>query len=366
MTNQTTTKPLFETFTSDKLNLPNRTVMAPMTRGFSPGNIPNEEVAAYYRRRAENEVGLIITEGTGIDHPASVSGANIPVFHGEKALNGWADVVKQVHEAGGKIAPQLWHVGMTRSKGDLPNEETMPVGPSGLSLDGEQVTEPLTTEEVEALVKSYAKAAADAKRLGFDAIEIHGAHGYLIDQFFWENTNKRTDRYGGDFVERTQFAVEIVEACRREVGEDFPIIFRFSQWKMNDFQAKLVHTPEELERFLQPLVEAGVDLFHCSTRRFWESEFEGSDLNLAGWTKKLSGKPVISVGSVGLDGVFTDFSGAGTTSLDGLVEKLDREEFDLVAIGRSLLMDPEWVKKVHEGRADDLLAFNKEALQKLY
>ncbi|ARI77850.1 NADH:flavin oxidoreductase [Halobacillus mangrovi] len=366
MTNQTTTKPLFETFTSDKLNLPNRTVMAPMTRGFSPGNVPDEEVAAYYRRRAENEVGLIITEGTGIDHPASVSGANIPVFHGEKALNGWADVVKEVHEAGGKIAPQLWHVGMTRSKGDLPNEEAQPVGPSGLSLDGEKVNEPLSTEEVEALVESYAKAAADAKRIGFDAIEIHGAHGYLIDQFFWGNTNKRTDRYGGDFVKRTQFAVEIVEACRREVGEDFPIIFRFSQWKMNDFQAKLVNNPDELERFLQPLVEAGVDIFHCSTRRFWEPEFEGSDLNLAGWTKKLSGKPVISVGSVGLDGVFTDFSGAGTASLDGLVDKLDRDEFDLVAIGRSLLMDPAWVKKVHEGRVDDLLAFNKEALQKLY
>ncbi|WP_226577568.1 NADH:flavin oxidoreductase [Halobacillus litoralis] len=366
MTNQTTTKPLFESFLSDKLSLPNRTVMAPMTRGFSPGNVPNEDVAAYYRRRAENEVGLIITEGTGIDHPASVSGANIPVFHGEKALNGWANVVKEVHDAGGKIAPQLWHVGMTRSKGDLPNEEAWPVGPSGLSLDGEKINEPLSTEEVEALVESYAKAAADAKRLGFDAIEIHGAHGYLIDQFFWENTNKRTDRYGGDFVKRTQFAVEIVEACRREVGEDFPIIFRFSQWKMNDFKAKLVNTPDELERFLQPLVEAGVDIFHCSTRRFWEPEFEGSDLNLAGWTKKLSGKPVISVGSVGLDGVFTNFSAAGTTSLDGLVEKLDREEFDLVAIGRSLLMDPEWVKKVHDGRADDLLAFDKEALQKLY
>ncbi|WP_347861421.1 NADH:flavin oxidoreductase [Salimicrobium sp. PL1-032A] len=365
MTNQTTA-PLFETFEMDKLHLPNRTVMAPMTRGFSPDNIPNEDVAAYYRRRAENEVGLIITEGTGIDHPASVSGASIPVFHGEKALAGWAEVVKQVHEAGGKIAPQLWHVGMTRSKGDLPNEEADPVGPSGLSLDGEKVNEAPTTEEVEALVESYAKAAKDAKRLGFDAIEIHGAHGYLIDQFFWGNTNKRTDRYGGDFVERTTFAKEIVEACRREVGEDFPIIFRFSQWKMNDFGAKLVETPEEMERFLQPLVDAGVDIFHCSTRRYWEAEFEGSDLNLAGWTKKLTDKPVISVGSVGLDGVFTDFSGAGTSSLDGLVDKLDQDEFDLVAIGRSLLMDPAWVKKVHEGRVDDLLAFDKEALQKLY
>ncbi|MCP3030791.1 NADH:flavin oxidoreductase [Halobacillus sp. A1] len=360
------TEPIFKSFNSEKLSLSNRTVMAPMTRGFSPGGVPGEDVAAYYRRRAENEVGLIVTEGTGINHPSSVSGDSIPLFHGEESLKGWEEVVKQVHQAGGKIVPQLWHVGMTRSEGDLPNEEASPVGPSGLTLDGEKVTEPLPEEEVVALVDAYAQAAADAKLLGFDGIEIHGAHGYLIDQFLWENTNHRTDRYGGDLAGRTQFAVEIVEACRREVGPDFPIIFRFSQWKMNDFQAKLAHNPDELNLMLQPLVKAGVDIFHCSTRRFWEPEFEGSDLNLAGWTKKLTGKPVISVGSVGLDGEFTSFSGANTTSLDGLIKKLDNGEFDLVAIGRSLLMDPEWVKKVHGGRADDLLPFNKEALQKLY
>ncbi|MCF6136652.1 NADH:flavin oxidoreductase [Pseudalkalibacillus berkeleyi] len=360
------TEPLFQTFDHEKITLSNRTVMAPMTRGFSPEGIPGEDVAAYYRRRAENGVGLIVTEGTGINHPASVSGASIPVFHGEQALNGWANVVKEVHEVGGKIVPQLWHVGMTRKEGDLPNEEALPVGPSGLRLSGEKVTEPLTEEEVVALVEAYAQAAADAKRIGFDGIELHGAHGYLIDQFFWEKTNQRTDRYGGDIVGRTQFAVEIIEACRREVGPDFPIIFRFSQWKMNDFEAKVAKTPEELDRFLQPLVNAGVDIFHCSTRRFWEPEFEGSDLNLAGWTKKLTGKPVISVGSVGLDGEFTNFSGANTASLDGLIDKLDREEFDLVAIGRSLLLDPAWVRKVQAGRINDLLPFNKEALQKLY
>ncbi|WP_101845625.1 NADH:flavin oxidoreductase [Halobacillus sp. Marseille-P3879] len=359
------TEPLFKPFTSKNINLPNRTVMAPMTRGFSPGGIPNEEVVAYYRRRAENNVGLIVTEGTGINHPSSVSGDSIPLFHGE-ALNGWSRVVEEVHNAGGKIVPQLWHVGMTRKEGELPNEETLPVGPSGLNLDGEKVTESMTEEEVVNMVEAYAQAAADAKRIGFDGIELHGAHGYLIDQFFWEQTNKRTDRYGGDLVGRTQFAVEVVEACRREVGPDFPIIFRFSQWKMNDYNAKLAKTPDELANFLQPLVNAGVDIFHCSTRRFWEPEFEGSDLNLAGWTKKLTGKPVISVGSVGLNGEFTSFSGAETTSLDGLIEKLDREEFDLVAIGRSLLMDPEWVRKVEEGRADDLLPFEKAALQKLY
>ncbi|WP_168927258.1 NADH:flavin oxidoreductase [Virgibacillus necropolis] len=360
------TDPLFHTFTSDNLIVENRTVMAPMTRGYSPNGVPGEDVVAYYRRRAENGVGLIVTEGTGINHPASVSGASIPLFHGEASLNGWAKVVKEVHEAGGKIVPQLWHVGMTRKKGELPNEEAQPVGPSGLSLSGKKITEPMTEKEVVNMVEAYAQAAADAKRLGFDGIELHGAHGYLIDQFFWENTNKRTDRYGGDLFGRTQFAVEVIEACRREVGPDFPIIFRFSQWKMNDFKAKLATNPDELDRFLKPLVEAGVDIFHCSTRRFWEPEFEGSDLNLAGWTKKLTGKPVISVGSVGLDGEFTSFSGANTTSLDGLIEKLDNDEFDLVAIGRSLLMDPEWVRKVKDGRANDLLPFDKEALQTLY
>ncbi|WP_064093459.1 NADH:flavin oxidoreductase [Rossellomorea aquimaris] len=360
------TKPLFQPFTTQKISLSNRTVMAPMTRGFSPEGVPGEDVAAYYRRRAENGVGLIITEGTGINHPASVSGASIPVFFGKEALNGWSNVVNEVHKVGGKIAPQLWHVGTTRKKGDLPNEDALPVGPSGLNLSGDKVSEPMSQNEINKMVEAYAQGAADAKRIGFDAIEIHGAHGYLIDQFFWENTNKRTDKYGGDIVGRTQFAVEVVKACRREVGPDFPIIFRFSQWKMNDFQAKLANTPEELELLLKPLVNAGVDIFHCSTRRFWEPEFKGSDLNLAGWTKRLTGKPVISVGSVGLDGEFTSFSGANTTSLDGLIEKVDNEEFDLVAIGRSLLMDPEWVKKVREGKANDLLPFDKESLQKLY
>lgn len=136
------------------------------------------------------------------------------------------------------------------------------------------------------MIAAFAQAADDAKRIGFDGIELHGAHGYLIDQFFWGKTNRRTDRYGGDLVDRTRFAVEIVKACRRAVGPDYPIALRFSQWKSSDYTAKLAETPDELARFLAPLANAGVDIFHCSTRRCWESEFIGSDLNLAGWTKK--------------------------------------------------------------------------------
>jgi 2,4-dienoyl-CoA reductase-like NADH-dependent reductase (Old Yellow Enzyme family) len=361
---------LFEPFTSDKLTLPNRIVMAPMTRGFSPNGVPGPDVAEYYRRRAAGGVGLIITEGTGINHPSSVSGESIPLFYGEQALQGWSEVVKAVHDAGGKIMPQLWHVGTARRSGDLPNADAQPVSPSGISMAGEAAYEPLTEAEIQELIQAYAHAAADAKRIGFDGIELHGAHGYLIDQFFWAQTNRRSDKYGGDLVRRTQFAVDVIEACRAAVGPDFPIILRFSQWKMGSYEAKLAESPEELKLFLQPLSAAGVDIFHCSTRRFWLPEFEGSDLNLAGWTRKITGKPAISVGSVGLESEFVERSaenkGTGDAHLDLLNEKLERGEFDLIALGRVLLSDPEWPLKVQEGRTSDIIPFSNEVLSKLY
>ncbi|MRX72786.1 12-oxophytodienoate reductase [Bacillus lacus] len=358
--------PLFEAFEGGKLKLENRIIMAPMTRSFSPNGVPGPDVAGYYRRRAENGVGLIITEGTVINHPAAPADHNVPHFYGEEALEGWAHVVREVHQAGGKIAPQIWHTGTARERKKFPDSDADPIGPSGLSLTGEPVSNPLTTEEIHGLVQGYAQAAADAKRIGFDAVEIHGAHGYLIDQFFWDVTNKRTDEYGGDMIDRTRFAVEVIEAVRAAVGPDFPIIFRFSQWKPVDYTAKLADTPEELERFLKPLSEAGVDIFHASTRRFWEPEFEGSDLNLAGWTRKLTGKPAITVGSVGLDSEFTSLfeSGKGgqIAGIDSLIERLERGEFDLVAVGRALLNDPAWAAKIRDGRNDELQAFSREAL----
>jgi 2,4-dienoyl-CoA reductase-like NADH-dependent reductase (Old Yellow Enzyme family) len=197
--------------------------------------------------------------------------------------------------------------------------------------------------------------------LGFDGIEIHGAHGYLIDQFFWDVTNKRQDHYGGDIKARARFAAEIVTACRQAVGPDFPIIFRFSQWKIGKYQARTVHTPDELKDLLSPLVQAGVDIFHCSTRRYFEPEFAGSSLNLAGWTKELTGKPTITVGSVGLDRQFMEKIMHGGQksfpSLVPLIERLKNNEFDLIAVGRALLADPEWVTKIAENRMDELIAY---------
>src|SRR5581483_2294610 len=267
------------------------------------------------------------------------------------------------------IMPQLWHVGMMRKPGDLPNPEAPPVGPSGIAVPAGKLTEPLTESEIGGLIEAYAQGAADARRLGFDGVELHGAHGYLIDQFFWEMTNQRTDRYGGDLVARTRFAAEAVRACRRAAGPDFPILLRFSQWKIADFGARLAPTPEALERFLAPLADAGVDIFHCSTRRFWEAEFPGSDLNLAGWTKKLIGKPVITVGSVGLDNdlmtAFREGKGAATTGIEAIIRMIERDEVDLVAVGRALLTDPAWAAKIRDGRTGDLQPFTLDAMKML-
>jgi 2,4-dienoyl-CoA reductase-like NADH-dependent reductase (Old Yellow Enzyme family) len=362
---------LFRPFSTEKLSLKNRTVMAPMTRAFSPNNIPTDDVAGYYRRRAEGEVGLIITEGTFISHKAANGYENVPAIHGEKALAGWKKVVDEVHAAGGKIAPQLWHVGSVRKLGTGPDKTVPAYSPSGLFKPGAENGVAMTQADIDEVVASFAQAALDAKNIGFDAIEVHGAHGYLVDQFFWEGTNQRDDKYGGTLENRTRFGVEIVAAIRAAVGEDFPIIFRFSQWKQQDYAAKLCQTPEELSIFLNLLSDAGVDIFHASTRRFWLPEFEGSELNLAGWTKKLTNKPVITVGNVGLDNDFIgegnpDLSGTSNpTGIDELLVRLNKNEFDLVAIGRALLVDPQWVQKIRKQALDEIKPFTKKSLMSL-
>jgi len=362
---------LFESLSIGGLTLKNRTVMAPMTRTFSPNYIPTKEVAEYYRRRAEGNVGLIITEGTFINHKAANGYERVPAIYGKEALAGWKQVVDEVHAAGGKIAPQLWHVGSVRKEGIGPDKSVPAYSPSGLYKPEAENGVAMSQEDINDVITAFAQAAVDSKAAGFDAVEVHGAHGYLVDQFFWEGTNQRTDGYGGSLENRTRFAVEIVEAIRAAVGENFPIIFRFSQWKQQDYNAKLCKTPDELNTFLTLLSNAGVDIFHASTRRFWLPEFEGSNLNLAGWTKKLTNKPVITVGSVGLDSDFTgegsmDLSGTSNpTSIDGLLDRLNNDEFDLVAIGRALLVDAQWVNKIRDKKEDEIAPFNKEALMTL-
>tara|TARA_B100001094_G_C18175792_1_gene797783 strand:+ start:1094 stop:2140 length:1047 start_codon:yes stop_codon:yes gene_type:complete len=346
-------------------------VMAPMTRNFAPGGVPTEEMALYYGRRAAAEVGLIITEGTVINHKASNGYPSVPEFFGDEALSGWKKVVDEVHKEGGKIVPQIWHVGKVRKKGMEPDPAVNGYGPMEKSRDGDVRTIGMTQQDIDEVVAAYGDAAKAAYDLGFDGVEVHGAHGYLIDQFLWEGTNQRTDEYGGSLEKRTRFAVEVVEDIRRKVPVSFPVIFRFSQWKMTDYSAQLVDNPKELGVILNLLKDAGVDIFHASTRRFWEPTFEGSDLNLAGWAKKLTGLPVITVGSVGIDReMMATFDPkwdgrSEQTDIDPLLNPLSDDQFDLVAVGRALLGDPEWSLKVKEDRLDDVIPFTQKSMEAL-
>jgi 2,4-dienoyl-CoA reductase-like NADH-dependent reductase (Old Yellow Enzyme family) len=363
---------LFKPFQCGALALKNRIVMAPMTRCFCPGGVPGADVAAYYERRAAANVGLIITEGTWVPHASASNDDAAPRFHGEDALAGWKRVVDRVHTVGGTIMPQLWHVGLV-SKPAIENlyetgvdPHARALSPSGILLPGQQLARPASERQIAELIDAYAQAARSAADLGFDGLELHGAHGYLIDQFLWDQTNVRDDAWGGDPARRGRFAVEIVKACRARTRPDFPIVFRFSQWKQQDYTARPWKRPQDLAAFLEPLADAGVDIFHASQRRFWEAEFEGSGLNLAGWAQRLTGRPAIAVGSVGLDSemlqTFFSDQPAMPGSLDRLVAMMERGEFDLVAVGRALLGDPDWVEKVRRGEWSSLRAVNKADL----
>lgn len=377
---------LFSPFSIGKVRLDNRIVMAPMTRNRSPGGVPNDAVIAYYRRRAEAGVGLIVTEGVGIQHGSALGGGSmkerdVPFLYGDAALAGWRAVVDAVHGAGGRIVPQVWHMGPIREDGTGPYPQVPSSRPSGLwGPAGRRSTVPddyvarvlperkaMTDGEIADVIAAFADAARNAVLTGFDGIAIHGAHGYLIDSFLWAETNRRNDRWGGDLAGRSAFAAAVVSAIRGAVGGDVPIMFRFSQWKQQDYQALLARTPGELEMMLRPLVDAGVDIFDASTRKFDMPAFDGSDLTLAGWARQLTGLPAMAVGGVGLDrdlyGSYAAGGSAGIDNLAGVRRRMTAGEFDLIGVGRALIADPQWARKAERG--ESFLPFDPATVRNL-
>ena len=358
---------LFQPYKLKNLNLRNRIVMAPMTRNQSPNGVPTDEVAKYYERRAIGEVGLIITEGIELSHKASSAYPNVPRLDSEKARDGWKKVVHAIKKNNGSVIAQLWHCGGFRKLGMGPNPEVPGYTASGLVKPGKRVAHAMTIDDINETIEAYASDAEFCEKIGFDGVEIHGAHGYLIDNFLWEGTNLRDDKYGGSIENRSNFVTEIVRAVKSRVSDDFIVGLRFSQWKQHDFDAKLADTVDELEKVILPPVNAGLDYLHSSMRRFWESEFPNSDENLASWTKKISNITTIGVGSVGLDTDFIDMTAsANPTSIDKAIEDISNEKYELIAVGRALIADPNWVIKMQEGRLSDITPYTKEALMNLY
>lgn len=336
--------------------------MAPMTREFAPGGLLDPEAPAYYRRRVEGGTPLIITEGTTVPHPVAHHNDRVPHFYGDDAMARWREVAAAVHDAGGYIFPQLWHCGIGRHRLETSNPDELSIGPS---IVGKQPMREMDRSDIDDVIEAFAAGAENARSAGFDGVAIHGAHGYLVDAFFWSRTNRRTDSYGGDQAKRTRFGVELVQEMRRRVGPGFPILFRFSQWKGFHYDAKIASDPIELEKWLTPLADAGVDIFDASTRRFWLPEFDGSPLNLAGWAKKVTGRMSMTVGSVGLEGPLDGLrvtemtkTEVSASNLDALERMLADGEIDLVGVGRILLANPDWANLVRDGAYDRIKPYD--------
>jgi 2,4-dienoyl-CoA reductase-like NADH-dependent reductase (Old Yellow Enzyme family) len=359
--------PLLTPFAIRGLTLANRFVMPGMQRQWCDNGRPLPRLADYYRRRAEGGVGLIITESCAVDHPSSTQTPMFARITGE-TVDAWADCFQAVKSAGGHMFMQLWHEGAIRKEGgDGPYAGYPSLSPSGLVSPAKPNGRAATIEDLEAIKDAFVRGAAAAQQIGAAGVEIHACHGYLLDLFLWAGTKRRTDVYGGDDIrDRVRFPAEIVAAVRRAVGPEFVISFRFSQWKEVDFDAKVVPTPQDLQVMLSELRAHGVDIFHASARRFWTPEWPGSDLGIAGWTKSFTDAPVIAVGSVGLDtDVMENFFGkeaqsTGAAGLQELARRFNNNEFDLVSVGRGHIGDPDWVKKVAEGRYSDVRLFTKK------
>lgn len=331
---------LFDPIRIQNTELRNRFVMAPMTRGRAHRGVPTDAMVDYYRKRAEGGLGMIITEGTLIDHPMANAYGDVPYLR-EDTVAGWNDVNAVIREGGCKSFVQVWHCGPVSRPG---------VAAFSLEAEGKEVVHAVTESEKEAFLDLYKASAELAVESGFDGLELHGAHGYFLDSFL---------RSG-----QPEFVQRVVEVTRNTVGPEFPIILRFSTWTIEDYGAAYVNNPKELTDLLIPLKAAGVDVFHPSVRRYWEPAFEGSPLTMAGWTRQVSGLPTIAVGSVGLE--LHAFKGGGVEGLSALKQRVEADEFDMVAIGRALLTEPNWVNKVKAGDLEGITPWYELAAREVY
>ncbi|HEX75300.1 MAG TPA: FAD-dependent oxidoreductase [Dehalococcoidia bacterium] len=334
-------KKLFEPVCIGTMEIPNRIVMPPMgTNMANPDGTVSERIRNYYAERAKGGVGLIIVEIACI-YPGGKGIPNQLCIDRDEVISGLRSLVDAVHQYSAKIAIQLHHAGRQTESAIA---GAQPVAPSAIRGVVKEEPRELTIVEIKRLVEAYAEGARRAREAGADAVEIHGAHGYLIHQFLSPYSNKRTDEYGGDLERRMRFALEIVELCRKKLGGEFPLLFRIS----GDEYIPGGLTLRETRIISRKLEEVGVDCLHVSAGAYESmyrfvlpaSALPGSIVYLAEEIKKAVGIPVIAVGKI------------NTPEFGEKI--LSQKKADLVSIGRALMADPEFARKAKEGRAEDI------------
>ena len=336
------TNRIFEPAFLGPLAVKNRLIMAPMgtLMASEVGGVTQKQID-YYAERAKGGVGTIIVEITSVDYPLGGTGLT---FHDNGYIGGHSELVEAVHAYGAKIICQLAHVGRQAHPSEL--KGLQPVAPSPIPCRILKVLpRELSTREVEEIVQKFIAGAKRAKTAGYDGVELHGAHGYLIAQFMSSCSNQRTDRYGGSLLNRMNFPLEIIRGVKKAVGDRFPLLFRFS----GDEFVENGRSLEESKQVARMLEEAGVHVLDVSAGAYDSmpklmepmSYPEGWKIYLAEEIKKAVKVSVIGVGVI---------------RTPAFAEKILREgRIDFVALGRALIADPHWPNKAREGRPEDII-----------
>ncbi|MDO3387942.1 NADH:flavin oxidoreductase [Gilvimarinus sp. SDUM040013] len=334
---------LFNSLKIKNVTIKNRTALAPMTRISTRGDgIPTEKMAQYYRRFAEGGFGLIITEGTYTDKHYAQAYPNQPGITCEKQRKGWEAVVKSTKKAGGKIILQLMHAGAlsqhlsnTRSASAVPPIGSMMAGYSEKS-GAFPTPHAMNGAEIDQAIEGFAKSAQRAEEAGFDGVEIHGANGYLIDQFLSDYTNQREDMYGGDIQSRSHFLIETITNIRLVASPDFLVGVRVSQGKINDASYRWPGGVKDAEYLFPNIESAGADYIHFASagKGFEHGSHTSDGVSLPQLAKLLCHIPVIANGSLHEHQEYSRI--------------ITERHADMIAIGKCALVNPDWPIKVEK------------------
>ena len=350
-----TTARLFTPFNLARLELPNRLAVAPMTRvSATDGGHATPRMGEYYTGFAEGGFGLLVTEGIYTDKAYSQGYLHQPGLADDAQLGAWRAVVARVHAAGGKIIAQLMHAGAL-SQGN-PHRK-LSAGPSVLTPKGTQLaiyrgSGPYRTPfamaqaDIDEAVAGFAAAAERAQAAGFDGVEVHGANGYLLDQFLTVGVNARLDAYGGPLQSRAKLVLQTLHAVRAATGPGFVVGVRISQGKVNDFEHRWAGAEDDA-RIVFGLLATKVDYIHTTEFEAWRPACSDEGLSLAALAKLHSRLPVIANGSL------HDPVRAAAILTSG--------DADIVALGRGALAADDWPHQVREGRTPP--PFDKASLQ---
>ena len=334
---------VFEKFYIGNLELKNRVVVSAMVTNYcNPDGTPTEKYIAYHEHKAKGGWGLIITEDYTVTRDAG-GFVRLPGLWNDSQIEGHRELTRRVHEAGGKIAAQIYHAGRETSSAVT---GVQPVAPSAVREPSMPETpRALTVEEIHELVERFGDCARRAKEAGFDAVEVHGAHGYLVGAFASPFSNKRCDEYGGTIRNCARFAMEIIKNIKEKCGQDFPVLYRMSAVEFVPGGLEI----EEAKTLARLVEEAGADCIHVSQGVYASTQtiippaiiVPGAYTDNAAAIKSVVNVPVIAVGRI--------------NDIDIAESILKSGKADLVTMARASLADPEMPKKVQEGCADEVL-----------